>query len=148
MSTIFADKFKNTSGGNPVQINQLRGIDTAGSITVQGEGTATTNLQQGLTKQWDKFNQETPAVLDSFNQSSMTDRTTGKTQHHFTSNMTSTHYSVTGMALDEGESQAGIDGCDDDYTDSSKFEVNTMEHGSNSARDCDHGYTQTCGDLA
>lgn len=34
MSTIFADKFKNTSGGNPVQINQLRGIDTAGSITV------------------------------------------------------------------------------------------------------------------
>ena len=48
MSTIFADKFKNTSGGNPVQINQLRGIDTAGSITVQGEGTATTKLQQGL----------------------------------------------------------------------------------------------------
>ena len=50
MSTIFADKFKNTSGGNNVKVNQLSGIDTAGSITVQGEGTATTNLQQGLTK--------------------------------------------------------------------------------------------------
>ena len=53
MSTIFADKFKNTSGGNPVQINQLRGIDTAGSISVTGEGNSTTtNLQQGLVKTW------------------------------------------------------------------------------------------------
>ena len=52
MSTIFADKFKNTSGGNNVRINQLSGIDTAGSVAVQGEGTATTNLQQGLAKSW------------------------------------------------------------------------------------------------
>ena len=50
MSTIFADKFKNTSGGNPVQVNQLRGIDTAGSITVQGEGTAKLIYNKGLLK--------------------------------------------------------------------------------------------------
>ena len=50
MSTIFADKFKNTSGGNNVKVNQLSGIDTAGSIAIQGEGTATTNVQQGLCK--------------------------------------------------------------------------------------------------
>ena len=50
MSTIFANNLKNISGGNNVNINQLSGIDTAGSITVQGEGTATTNLQQGLLK--------------------------------------------------------------------------------------------------
>ena len=66
MSTIFADKFKNTSGGNPVQINQLRGIDTAGSITVQSEGTATTNLQQGLAKAWFQASSST-ALSDSFN---------------------------------------------------------------------------------
>ena len=148
MSTIFADIFKNTSGGNNVKINQLSGIDTAGSITVQGEGSATTNLQQGLTKQWTSFNQETPEVLNSFNLSSMTDRTTGKTQHNFTNNMTGQKlYSVSGMALDEGESQAVMDGCDNDYTDASKYEVNTMDT-TNSARDCDHGYTMVCGDLA
>ena len=78
MSTIFADKFKNTSGGNPVQINQLRGIDTAGSVTVQGEGTATTNLQQGLLKAWNRFDGSAMnTVLDSFNYSSATDNGTG-----------------------------------------------------------------------
>ena len=57
MSTIFADKFKNTSGGNNVKVNQLSGIGTAGSIAVQGEGTNTTNLQQGLVKQFSSFGQ-------------------------------------------------------------------------------------------
>ena len=31
-----------------VKIDTLKGKTTAGSVTVQGEGTATTNLQQGL----------------------------------------------------------------------------------------------------
>ena len=94
MSTIFADKFKNTSGGNNVKINQLSGIDTAGSITVQGEGTATTNLQQGLAKALVNFTSiTTTAIRDSFNISSLTDVSTGKTQPiSFTSNMNSTDY--------------------------------------------------------
>ena len=67
MSTIFADNFKNTSGGNNVKVNQLSGIDTAGSITIQGEGTATTNLQQGLAKCWCHLTGSgTPSPADSF----------------------------------------------------------------------------------
>ena len=137
-----------------LNVDALVGVSSANAITVRGEGTATTSLQQGLVKQWDKFNQETGtdgqtfSALDSFNQSSLLDRTTGKTVHTFINNMNSTHYSVSGMALDESESQATMDGCDNDFTDSSKFEVNTMTAGSNSARDCDHGYTMCCGDLA
>ena len=79
MSTIFADKFKNTSGGNNVKVNQLSGIDTAGSITVQGEGTNTTNLQQGLCKSWVFFDgSESPLTNnDSFNVSSLVDNGTG-----------------------------------------------------------------------
>ena len=87
MSTIFADKFKNTSGGNLVQINQLRGIDTAGSITIQGEGTATTNLQQGLIKHWCHFQMNTGAVNDSFNNSSITDQATGQYTMNITNAM-------------------------------------------------------------
>ena len=95
MSTIFADKFKNTSGGNPVQINQLRGIDTAGSITVQSEGTATTNLQQGLAKYWIDYNKSSNNnVEDSLNSSSITDAATGDTTLNFTNNMASTAYSA------------------------------------------------------
>ena len=86
MSTIFADKFKNTSGGNPVQINQLRGIDTAGSITVQGEGTATTNLQQGLAKSWVIAAGDGSGINDSINITSQTDTAAGITFFTFTNN--------------------------------------------------------------
>ena len=99
MSTIFADKFKNTSGGNPVQINQLRGIDTAGSIAVQGEGTNTTNLQQGLSKSWMNLNgTSTIATRDSFNVSSIADRGTGLYTQNFTSNMTNDDFAGSGSA--------------------------------------------------
>ena len=98
MSTIFADKFKNTSGGNTVQINQLRGIDTAGSITVQGEGTATTNLQQGIAKVWCSWDGDGASVHDSFNQSSMTDTSNTENLVSYTNSFTgigtmSLHYS-------------------------------------------------------
>ena len=128
------------SGGTNVKIGNT-------STYVSENSAATQNTVQGLVKQWDKFNQETPAVLDSFNQSSLTDRATGKTQHNFTNVMNSTHYAVSGIALDEGEAQAVMDGCDDDFTDSAKYQVNTFST-DNTARDCDKAYTMCCGDLA
>ena len=95
MSTIFADKFKNTSGGNNVKVNQLSGIDTAGSITVQGEGTNTTNLQQGLAKHWINLNgQSTPAFRDSFNAGSITDNGTGDYSIAITNNMANGNYNI------------------------------------------------------
>ena len=97
MSTIFADKFKNTSGGNNVKVNQLSGIDTAGSITVQGEGSNTTNLQQGLAKEWTLFDQAgnvhgANTIGDSFNVTSVTDVSTGHFDVFLTNNMNSTAY--------------------------------------------------------
>ena len=103
MSTIFADKFKNTSGGNPVQINQLRGIDTAGSITVQGEGTNTTNLQQGLAKAW-LHAIDNAVTGDDFNIASSTDNSTGDYTFTFTSAMANTLSAVTATANEDSHS--------------------------------------------
>ena len=106
MSTIFADKFKNTSGGNNVRINQLSGIDTAGSVAVQGEGTATTNLQQGLTKSWTNIDggSGTPVVRDSFNHSGLTDNGTGDYTLALSNSMGNVNYSlqVTGSGTATG----------------------------------------------
>tara|TARA_X000001036_G_scaffold188875_1_gene178094 strand:- start:152 stop:622 length:471 start_codon:yes stop_codon:yes gene_type:complete len=97
MSTIFADKFKNTSGGNNVKVNQLSGIDTAGSITVQGENTNTTNLQQGIAKQWVLQKQKSShQTMDSFNTSSVDDHATAIIEPKFTNNMASDNYVITG----------------------------------------------------
>ena len=98
MSTIFADKLKNTAGGNPVQVNQLRGIDTAGSITVQGEGTNTTNLQQGLAKAWLQAT-SAAALSDSFNIASTTDDGVGTYSYTLTNNMGNNQWSMTTNAM-------------------------------------------------
>ena len=59
-----------------VKIDTIKGKTTAGSVTVQGENTATTNLQQGLLKAWANLDGSgTIAILDSFNVSGATDNT-------------------------------------------------------------------------
>ena len=94
MTTIYVNKIKNNQGGNSVQINALKGIDTAGSITVQSEGTPSLVLQQVIAKIWRKF-QNDASSYDSFGISSGTDNGTGNYTHTFSSNMNALHYSNT-----------------------------------------------------
>jgi hypothetical protein len=91
-SQIKVDEIKNVAGQYEIKTNTFKGQTTAGSIAVQGEGSATTNLQQGLSKALVNFTSTTTtAIRDSFNISSLTDVSTGKTQPiSFTSNMNST----------------------------------------------------------
>jgi hypothetical protein len=93
-SQIKVDEIKNVAGQYEIKTNTFKGQTTAGSIAVQGEGSATTNLQQGLSKALVNFTSTTTtAIRDSFNISSLTDVSTGKTQPiSFTSNMNSTDY--------------------------------------------------------
>ena len=153
MSTIFADKFKNTSGGNPVQINQLRGIDTAGSIAIQGEGTATTNLQQGLAKAWNRFDGSAiTTIADSFNNGSATDNGTGDYTFTFTNNMSNANYAPDAGG-GRGTAAAGPDGrvqqADQITTSQFVYNMFAINADGNSAYVEDtFGITQVHGDLA
>ena len=142
MSTIFADKFKNTSGGNNVKVNQLSGIDTAGSITVQGEGGATTNLQQGLCKMWMNWNMGgTAGVYDSFNLSSLSDNGTGNATLNINNDMANNDYSVVYASntfhIIGNNSAKGTGSC----------QV-TIHDAGNAAVDASQQDGQICGDLA
>ena len=125
MSTIFADKFKNTSGGNNVKVNKLSGIDTAGSVTVQGEGTATTNLQQGLAKVWYQITGVSTASLnDSLNVSSFEDKGTGHYMPTFTNPMSNTTYSFSGgSGWDVGGTNSTYNGPDKDEIITTVIEI-------------------------
>ena len=70
------------------------GVLNTSSIVIKGEGTNTTNLQQGLIKAWTNFTGiSTTAERDSFNISSYTDVTTGATYPiTFTTNMGNADY--------------------------------------------------------
>ncbi len=77
-------------------------ISNTGQVTIQGEGTNTTNLQQGLCKSWVFFDgSESPLTNnDSFNVSSLVDNGTGNYDKVFTNNMSSGNFSVSGTGAD------------------------------------------------
>ena len=79
-----------------LKVDTITGVTTAGSITIQGEGSKTTNLQQGISKKWLYFDGQTTTVIkDSFNCSSISDNGTGDTTTNMTSAFNSAFYSLT-----------------------------------------------------
>jgi|5_EtaG_2_1085323.scaffolds.fasta_scaffold199300_2 hypothetical protein len=89
-----------------LRTNALEGVDAKNSITiVAGAGNVTTtNVEQGLAKQWCRIVQtSTQSVADSLNTASITDNGTGKTIYTFTNAMRAgTDYSILGTANQEG----------------------------------------------
>ena len=64
-----------------------------GAITVKGEGSATTSVQQGLAKCWSSFEGYSPfGVLDSFNLTSVADNGTGRYTVTIANNMNNNDY--------------------------------------------------------
>ena len=115
-SQIKVDEIKNVAGQYKIKTNVFEGQTTAGSITVQGEGTNTTNLQQGLAKTWFQFNGTgTPANRGSFNVTSLTDNGTGNYTQVFTNNMIDQNYATSGIA--GGKSGNWSDSLDHMYVD-------------------------------
>ena len=132
-----------------LKTNTLTGTSTAGSIAVTGEGNSTTtNLQQGLAKRWAFYNQQTPAVGDSFNTSSITDSNTGIYLINFTNNMSSTNYSAHAIGLDIG-SYYCITNPRPTFS-TSQYRVDTIRanQSSDTMQDPDDSSTATLGDLA
>ena len=87
-----------------LKINTLTGVSTAGSIAVTGEGNSTTtNLQQGLGKNWCRIVQTgTQSIGDSFNTSSISDNGTGRSFFNFSNAMGNSNYSVLATSNQEG----------------------------------------------
>ena len=84
-SQIKVDEIKNVAGQYEIKTDTFKGQTTAGSITIQGEGTNTTNLQQGLAKSWANYDcSGTASIRDNLNVTDLTDNGTG----YFTVNLT------------------------------------------------------------
>jgi hypothetical protein len=130
-----------------LKINTLTGVTTAGSIAVTGEGNSTTtNLQQGLAKQWAFYNQTTPAVGDSFNTASITDADTGLQTINFTNNMSSTNFATSGVSVDIGSANLATSGRVTFAT--SNYQLNSLNLANNSRVDPDDASFIAHGDLA
>jgi hypothetical protein len=103
MSTIIIDTITGKSTATTVTIGSTPVVSaSANSMTIRGEGTAQTSIQQGLTKAWVNHDQAT--VNDSFNVGSVTDNGTGDSGHNFTNNMANIHYVGSGMGVHDSGS--------------------------------------------
>ena len=93
-SQIKVDEIKNVAGQYKIKTDTFEGQTTAGSITVQGENTNTTNLQQGLNKAWSNilYTSSAPGIQDSFNASSVADTTAGEYTVTLSNNMANSNY--------------------------------------------------------
>ena len=120
------------------------------SITVQGENTATTNLQQGLAKQWCQFEGDaTVSITNSFNVGSLTDTATGDYNLSYSNNMSDTGYSMTGGGIHDAGSYIWHVTVDHDTTafTTSSCQMNVMDH-NNGQRDAELITHTIHGDLA
>ena len=71
--------------------------DVVNITLAKGEGTASTNLKQGLVKHWATINNG-DTVADSFNQSSITDNSGSDCTYNFATAMGNANYSNSFMA--------------------------------------------------
>ena len=76
-----------------LNVDTIKGKSSETSIAIQGEGSATTNLQQGLCKAW-VMQEDGTTVHDSLNQASLTDNGTGNYTITFTNNMNNAVFPV------------------------------------------------------
>ena len=79
--------------------SDLANVIASGSTNIVAEGTATTNLQQGLAKAWANYKgTSTESVRDSINVSSVTDNTTGDFTVNYSNSFDNANYVVGGLA--------------------------------------------------
>mgnify|MGYP001162308476 CR=1 FL=1 len=81
--------------------NSAMTITTSGDVNVKGEGTATTNLRQGLAKNWCSFDGTAGSLSfeDSFNSSTLVDNGTGNYSVNFTNAMSNAFFSCHGSCF-------------------------------------------------
>jgi len=77
MSTIKVDTYLTRGGASEIAIDKLKGVTTTDVINVQ-TGSVTTVLQLGIASHALHFNHQTPAIIKSWNTSSVADDAEGE----------------------------------------------------------------------
>jgi len=112
MSTVVLDTITGKSTATTITIGSTPVVSaSANSMTIRGEGSAQTSIQQGLAKVWAKLDGTQAAgsmPQDTFNVTSLTDSAAGRHIITIANDMNSEHYSYTGMARQDGSDDRAI----------------------------------------
>ena len=150
MSEIILDTITGKSTATTITIGSTPVVSaSANSMTIRGEGTAQTSIQQGLCKQWIKFSSVDHSTADSFNTTSITDNGTADTTITIANDMASANYSIGALATDYHVHEKDYNGTDATAT---LYRLYTFlvssTNGSTTANEEDRVYGHIFGDLA
>ncbi len=106
MSTLSVDAITGKSTSTNITIGSTPVVSaSANSLTIRGEGTAQTSIQQGLCKSWTTFDGTTTSAgqtitpTDSFNIGTITDNATADYSFTYSSNMRIAGHPVTASVI-------------------------------------------------
>jgi len=141
MSTIVTDTITGKSTATTITIGSTPVVSaSANSMTIRGEGSNQTSIQQGLCKMWARLNgQSTIALDDSFNVSGTTDNGTGNYTFTFNTNMNNSNFNVAHASGNQMQIHSA------EATSSVRI---LCRDGSNSDEDANPAFSNVHGDLA
>jgi hypothetical protein len=147
MSTIIVDTLTGKSTATTITIGSTPIVSaSANSLTIRGEGSTQTSIQQGLLKAWCNYDQA--SVNDSFNVGSVTDNGTGDYAIVFTNNMANINFSGGGLGVHDAGSYTAFQTYDhDDPAQTTRLTIN-MQNVEQNKQDAEPTCTLIAGDLA
>ena len=108
MSEIILDTITGKSTATTITIGSTPVVSaSANSMTIRGEGSNQTSIQQGLAKAW-LFGTIDAVLTDSFNMTSGTDNGTGDFTYTIANDMANATYAITATASQETAAQPVI----------------------------------------
>ena len=155
MSTIKVDTYLTRGGASEIAIDKLKGVTTADVINVQ-TGSVTTVLQLGIASHALHFNHQTPAIIKSWNTSSVGDNAVGEYSPSITTAYADINYIMTNSnnfdVNGQGDAAGGQLHSDNSNGNevaptTQAYRVRTDKVGTSSG-DLKYGYTTIHGDLA
>ena len=153
MSEIVLDTITGKSTATTVTIGSTPVVSaSANSMTIRGEGSNQTSIQQGLAKAWISLNGTgTIAIRDSFNVSDITDTAVGLTDVEIGTNMASAEYSLSGASgtFIGNSDNVGLGFSTEAGTPTAgTYRTITRERNDDNNRDVTYAFSQVFGDLA
>ena len=150
MSTVILDTITGKSTATTITIGSTPVVSTsANSMTIRGEGTAQTSIQQGLCKHWVKFSSVDHSTADSFNTTSITDNGTADSTVTIANDMASANYSIGALGTDYHVTEKDYQGTDPTATLYRLFNFHVSgTSAERTANEEDRVYGHIFGDLA
>lgn len=146
MSTIVTDTITGKSTATTITIGSTPVVSSsANSMTIRGEGSNQTSIQQGLLKAWGNFDGSgTVGTNDSFNMDSLTDNGTGNYTVNITNDLANANGCVSGYSIMDGL----VYGDSSNVTSAGTFRLRVVVGHTNALMDPDEFHVQIAGDLS